>query len=590
MKRTKRLEPSHWWRRLVILGIASIVFLAGCGGGTSQSLDNQPPPPAPAITTISPNSAVAGGAAFTLTINGTNFVAGSMATFGGAAPTTTFVSSTQLTAAIPASSVASAGTMAVRVTNPAPGGGPSNSVNFNVTSGGPNPVPTIATLFPSCAPAGEQFVDSVDDQLTVIGPNPGANFAADSVVQWNGINRPTTSNGSVNALIAQISASDIAAAGQAAVTVFNPPPGGGSSNSLSFTITPGAVDPQSIAFDPTGKFLYVATLGCSGGVGGYVSMYTINPTTGALTSIGPPASTYGYGAYPDSVTVDPFGKFAYVTNSGDVYDYGEDSDGSVAIYTIDATTGALTSTAVIDGSCPGLCLPSSMVVDPSGKFAYMADGGGGSGGVSMYAINGTTGDLTSIGTTGAGNLSSSMAVDPSGNFVYVANESDTSNAAGNLSMYTINATTGALASIGTIAAGINPSSMVVDPTGKFAYVTNAGSNDVSMYTINATTGALASIGTIAAGTAPVSVAVDPAGKFAYVTNSGSNNVSMYTINTATGALTPIGTIGAGQSPTSIAVHPSGKFAYVTDSGSDDVSMYSIDAATGVLTLIGTTSS
>ena len=120
---------------------------------------------------------------------------------------------------------------------------------------------------------------------------------AGSVVRWNGSDRPTTSNGSVNGLIAQISASDIAAAGTAAVTVFNPAPGGGSSNSLTFTITTGAVDPQSIAVDPTGKFAYVTDGGCDGGVGGYVSMYTINPTTGALASIGPPVSTYGYGVY-----------------------------------------------------------------------------------------------------------------------------------------------------------------------------------------------------------------------------------------------------------------------------------------------------
>ncbi len=104
------------------------------------------------------------------------------------------------------------------------------------------------------------------------------------------------------------------------VTVFNPAPGGGSSNSLTFTITTGAVDPQSIAVDPAGEFAYVMNGGCNGGVGGYVSMYTINPTTGALASIGPPVWTYDYGAYPGSVTVAPFGKFAYVTNSGDVYD------------------------------------------------------------------------------------------------------------------------------------------------------------------------------------------------------------------------------------------------------------------------------
>jgi DNA-binding beta-propeller fold protein YncE len=64
-----------------------------------------------------------------------------------------------------------------------------------------------------------------------------------------------------------------------------------------------------------------------------------------------------------------------------------------------------------------------------------------------------------------------------------------------------------------------------------------------MYTINATTGALTSIGTIAAGTSPTSVAVHPSGNFAYVTNSASNDVSMYSIDGATGALTLIGTIG-----------------------------------------------
>jgi 6-phosphogluconolactonase len=84
--------------------------------------------------------------------------------------------------------------------------------------------------------------------------------------------------------------------------------------------------------------------------------------------------------------------------------------------------------------------------------------------------------------------------------------------------------------------------VAVDPAGKFAYVTNSASNDVSMYTINATTGALTSTGMIAR-ISPVSVAVDPAGKFAYVTNSASNDVSIYSIDAATGALTLIGTIG-----------------------------------------------
>ena len=145
-------------RMLVISGIMSLLFLAGCGGSTSQSLNNQPP--TPTITTISPNSAAAGDAAFTLTITGTNFVAASVVNFGGAARTTAFVSATQLTAVVAVAAIVTAGIVEVTVTNPAPGGGTSNAVNFTITSAsGTNPVPTINSLSPSCAPEGEQVLN-----------------------------------------------------------------------------------------------------------------------------------------------------------------------------------------------------------------------------------------------------------------------------------------------------------------------------------------------------------------------------------------------------------------------------------------------
>jgi DNA-binding beta-propeller fold protein YncE len=61
-------------------------------------------------------------------------------------------------------------------------------------------------------------------------------------------------------------------------------------------------------------------------------MYTINPTTGALTSIGSPvAADFG----PHSLTVDFFGKFVYMANDGGF----EVTAGSVSMYTINATTG-----------------------------------------------------------------------------------------------------------------------------------------------------------------------------------------------------------------------------------------------------------
>jgi IPT/TIG domain/Bacterial Ig-like domain (group 2) len=165
-------------RVLVILGIASLVFLGGCGGGTSQSF-NQPPPasgsnPTPMISTISPTSAVA-GAPFTLTINGTNFVAASMVNFGETAPTTTFVSATQLTVAIPAAAIPSAGTATVTVTDPAPGGGTSNAVNFTITKIPPLPVAVAVSPTSATVQAGgeQQFTATVSP----IGTN--------QAVTWN---------------------------------------------------------------------------------------------------------------------------------------------------------------------------------------------------------------------------------------------------------------------------------------------------------------------------------------------------------------------------------------------------------------------
>ena len=263
----------------IVLVIAAVIVFSGCGGGAASTANPTPPStpnPAPTISMISPNSVTDDNAAFTLTINGTNFVAASMVNFGigGAAPATTFVNSAQLTAAIPAASIASPGVIAVSVTNPAPGGGTSNFINFSITNG---PVPTINSIFPDCVPAGEQLIDSTDNLLTV----GGLNFVTSSVVRWNGSDLPTTfenSNPPGTILSAQIPASDIASAGTATVTVFNPGPGAGSSNPLTFTITAGAVDPQSIAVDPAGKFAYVASAGCD--FFGYVSMYTITPPPG----------------------------------------------------------------------------------------------------------------------------------------------------------------------------------------------------------------------------------------------------------------------------------------------------------------------
>ena len=79
--------------------------------------------------------------AFTLTVNGANFASNAQINWNGAAQTTTPVSAAQLTADIPASAIATAGTVTVTVTNPGTPGGTygggtlaetSNSMTFTI--------------------------------------------------------------------------------------------------------------------------------------------------------------------------------------------------------------------------------------------------------------------------------------------------------------------------------------------------------------------------------------------------------------------------------------------------------------------------
>lgn len=71
----------------------------------------------PSITTLSPNSQIAGAGTFTLTVNGSGFAPGAVIQWNGTALTTTFVSSTQLTASVPGGDISAAGATSITVEN-----------------------------------------------------------------------------------------------------------------------------------------------------------------------------------------------------------------------------------------------------------------------------------------------------------------------------------------------------------------------------------------------------------------------------------------------------------------------------------------
>jgi len=105
--------------------IAATLMMLSAGAATSAAGQNNP---VPFINQpLVPDSVAPGGPGFTLTVNGTGFVSGSAVNWNGTAIATAFVSSSQLAAAVPGSSIGNAGAVSITVANPLPGGGISNT-------------------------------------------------------------------------------------------------------------------------------------------------------------------------------------------------------------------------------------------------------------------------------------------------------------------------------------------------------------------------------------------------------------------------------------------------------------------------------
>jgi hypothetical protein len=102
------------------------------GGGSSNVLRFTVLNSAPVLTSIVPNSIIAGSPDFTLTLNGDNFVKTSIVSFNGQAVVSAYVSKTQLQATVPATAIITPGSYPVKVINPTPGGGETSPLQYTV--------------------------------------------------------------------------------------------------------------------------------------------------------------------------------------------------------------------------------------------------------------------------------------------------------------------------------------------------------------------------------------------------------------------------------------------------------------------------
>jgi hypothetical protein len=213
-------------------------------GGVSTQTAPDVTLPAPTITSMSPTSGLSSSGSFTLTINGSNFVAGSGATvvrWNYSALATTFISSTQITAVVPASLIPYGSATVTVVTS----GGTSSGLPFTI-----NPAqPVINSVSPKSIVAG-----SGTFKISVFG----SYFDSNTVVNWGAAPLATTSAGG-KTLTAEVPSSLITTAGTVNVTVTNE---GGTSVPVTFSVTlpPPVITSLSPASVPAGSAAFTLTV------------------------------------------------------------------------------------------------------------------------------------------------------------------------------------------------------------------------------------------------------------------------------------------------------------------------------------------
>jgi 6-phosphogluconolactonase len=313
-----------------------------------------------------------------------------------------------------------------------------------------------------------------------------------------------------------------------------------------------------------------------------ISAYAIDASIGALMQVQGSPFAAGYGSY--DVAIDPTGKFAYVANNGSV----SGRPGSVSAFAINPRSGALRP---IQGSpFAAGSNPLKVAISSNGKFAYVVNYS--SADVSVFAINPSTGALKQVKGSPyhTRHFPTAEAIDPKGKFVYVTHEGfDPYDRLGHIAGYAIDTRSGALRKLKgpKLETGDVPISAAIDPSGKFVYAVNYASETVSAYVITAGTGALSDVAgsPFHAGFNPGAVAIDPRGTFAYVVFD--LGIAAYTIG-PNGALTPVqgSPFAGGYEPDGAAIDPLGKFVYVANTGPNgDVSAYTINSSNGALTQV-----
>lgn len=221
-------------------------------------------------------------------------------------------------------------------------------------------------------------------------------------------------------------------------------------------------------------------------------------------------------------------------------------------------------------------------------------------GISLYRYDGTTHEVTSLGTAAETTSPSFLTISPNRRFLYAVNEVGDFKGpnSGGVSAFSIDHATGKLTFLNEVSSrGAGPCYITIDKTGKWVLVANYDGGSVAVFPVQGD-GKLGEAVSFDQHTghgsdpqrqeAPHAHSIDlsPDNRFAYVDDLGLDELMVYKFDAATGKLTPndppYAKLDPGSGPRHFAMAKSAKFAYVVSEMKGTVTAFSSDPQTGRL--------
>lgn len=305
------------------------------------------------------------------------------------------------------------------------------------------------------------------------------------------------------------------------------------------TVTEGT-SPGFLALSPDREMLYsIYSKGTLTDGNGSVMAFKIDRTTGLLTKVNEQSAG---GKGPAHISVDPKGRFVYVSNYG---------DGTLSVLPINKD-GSLAhasdfikhnGSSIVVGRQEGPHIHSA-IPSADGKFIYVSDLGIDK--IMIYKV-GENGKLSPADvpfyTSTPGSGPRHFTIHPNGKFAYSAEEISST-----VASFKVNKQNGSLTALERVnmpPKGFTERNSAADihfsPDGKFLYASNRGHESLVIFKMNSRTGKLALVGHEGTGGKhPRNFMIDKKGEFALTANQNTDNIVIFRRDKKTGKLKPTG--------------------------------------------------